>query len=599
MRYLILLLFPLLLHCAHIDTKLYRSENPDALYRRIAADIDKSEKLHLKSSKTIAQERLLLERLQKFDRTEEKLLRCDLDSLLKKESVSEKAYLQALYRVAKLTTAIETLTRKSARIQEQLYQLKESIEKIEKKSDPQLLSQQLQYAFYKKTQQKIAKKLKIYRNLYALRLETLKKTLLRIRPSTPHPKKEAIRKIETKITRIQEEKRLVEMEKEQSAIEEGAIKPEIRQKERNLTAARFQTTIAKIDNEALIALAHLKRADKEPFYDSLAKMGESIEALPEEKRPLYQNLHRLLDELATWRFGQATALLSSSTQSLQSFWEKLLDYGKKPLFVFQEKAISLYTLLIVASILIAGSSFASLYKRLALRFFEKRRATTLASGALISNFGYYLILLLSLVIALQVVGLGLRAIFVIIGALIVGIGIGFQGLIANFASGIWLMIDRPFRVGDFIEITPELKGRVYDITLRATTIRTGDNVEKLIPNITFIKESVTNHTRQISLRRIHIPFTTFGDIDPKLVESRLLAALKESDLPYIREETHMPKVIISKIGKTSLGYELLIWVHYAKFEDIKEQKAKFYTLIYEVLHRLRFAPKGPKTLRLL
>jgi len=599
MKYLILLLLPLLLPGAEIDKRLYRSENPVALYQRIAADINKTEKLHLKPPEIISQERSLLARLKEFEHTKEKLLECNLDTLLKKGAVSEKAYLQALYKVAKLKTAIETLQHKSEEIQEQIFELKESIEKIEKKSDPKLLSQQLQYAFYKRTQQKIAQKLKTYQDLYLQRLAMLKNGLSRLHLATQHPKKEAIRKIETKIDQIREQKKLIKIEKEQAAISEDRIKPEIRQKERNLTAKSFQTTIAKIDNEALIALGHLKKREKDPFYASLEKIGESIEALPKAKRPLYRNLYRLLDELATWRFGQANALLSSSTQSLQSLWERIRDYAQKPLFVFQEKAISLFTLLIVALILIVGSSFASFYKRITLRFFEKRRAKTLASGALIANFGYYLILLLSLVIALQIVGLGLRAIFVIIGALIVGIGIGFQGLIANFASGIWLMLDRPFKIGDFIEITPELRGRVHDITLRATTIRTSDNVEKLIPNTTFIKESITNHTRQISLRRIHIPFTTFSETDPKTLEQKLLQAIKRSDLPYIEEEGHHPRVIISKIGKTSVTYELLIWVHYAKFEDAKEQKAKFYAIIYEVLREIKERPKGPKTLRLV
>ena len=103
------------------------------------------------------------------------------------------------------------------------------------------------------------------------------------------------------------------------------------------------------------------------------------------------------------------------------------------------------------------------------------------------------IILVGFFFAISALGMSLDKLTVVIGALSVGIGLGMQNIINNFVSGIILVFDKPFRVGDQIELADK-KGRVKEIGIRASVLQTGDGADVIIPNGDLLSGRVVNWT---------------------------------------------------------------------------------------------------------
>lgn len=116
-----------------------------------------------------------------------------------------------------------------------------------------------------------------------------------------------------------------------------------------------------------------------------------------------------------------------------------------------------------------------------------RRALTSSSrmdptvGAFLSSLAYYAVLLVTLLVTLQVLGIQATSIVAIVGVASLTIGLALQGTLSNIAAGIMLLIFRPFRLGDSIEVLGK-SGTVKNLNLFMTELASDDNVQVLIPN---------------------------------------------------------------------------------------------------------------------
>jgi len=167
----------------------------------------------------------------------------------------------------------------------------------------------------------------------------------------------------------------------------------------------------------------------------------------------------------------------------------------------------------------------------------------------------YSVIGLGSIIILQTVGVDLSALTVVVGALGLGVSFGLQTITTNFVSGIIVLLERPIKVGDRIEVGT-INGDVIKIALRATTVRTNDNIEIIIPNSEFINNRVINWSYSNKTIRFAMPIGTAYDCDPKQVRSILLEAAKAH--PGVLE-TPAPEVIFIGFGDSALNFELRIW----------------------------------------
>lgn len=169
---------------------------------------------------------------------------------------------------------------------------------------------------------------------------------------------------------------------------------------------------------------------------------------------------------------------------------------------------------------------------------------------------HYTLLFFALMLAIGLLGIDLTSLAVITGALGIGVGFGLQNIVSNFVSGIMLLFERPFKVGDVVVVDDE-RGTVKKIGLRSAVIETLDRSELIVPNSQFISEKVTNWTRSNPIARIRIPVgVAYGSDVPQVMKLLKEAAGSE---PHILSDP-APCAFFVNFGDNALEFELHVWI---------------------------------------
>lgn len=145
----------------------------------------------------------------------------------------------------------------------------------------------------------------------------------------------------------------------------------------------------------------------------------------------------------------------------------------------------------------------------------------------LSVFTQYAVILIGLLVTLRLVGVDLTTLTVFAGALGVGIGFGLQNIANNFISGILLLIERPLRTGDVVNIS-QFEGTVTHIGIRSLTLTTSENQEVIMPNSELLSRAFVNLTHSDSSVRTTLYITTSYDDDPHQVVQILRDILYEN-----------------------------------------------------------------------
>ena len=160
--------------------------------------------------------------------------------------------------------------------------------------------------------------------------------------------------------------------------------------------------------------------------------------------------------------------------------------------------------------------------------------------------------------AMNIIGVDLTAFAVFSGAIGVGIGFGLQAIFSNLVAGIIMLIEQSVKVGDFVELESGLMGEVKEINIRATLVRTGMNVDILVPNSEFINSRVTNWTLRDAFVRTRIPFGVAYGTDKELVKKAALEAADAVPHMLTGPDASAPQVWLVGFGESSLDFELVL-----------------------------------------
>lgn len=191
----------------------------------------------------------------------------------------------------------------------------------------------------------------------------------------------------------------------------------------------------------------------------------------------------------------------------------------------------------------------------------------------------YLLIVIGLIIIFQTTGIDLSAIGLLVGALGVGIGFGLQSITNNFISGLIILFERPIKVGDRIEID-DLAGNIVDISARATTIITNDNIAVIVPNSDFINTRVINWSHNNRRIRLNFPVGVSYNEDPEKIRN-LLTEVANANPGVL--SSPKPYILFEGFGDSSLDFKMLVWTT----EYIDRPKILRSELYYEIFAKFK------------
>lgn len=204
------------------------------------------------------------------------------------------------------------------------------------------------------------------------------------------------------------------------------------------------------------------------------------------------------------------------------------------------------TIVIVANIV---------FQRLILRRVLRHTGLGVGLQFAISKILGYTVVVLGFYLALVVNGVNLSSLAVVGGALGLGIGFGLQNIVANIVSGIVLLAERPVAIGDRIEVQG-VAGQVAQISLRATTVITNDNIAIIVPNLELTSNPVTNWTHGSPKVRLRLPVGVAYGTDPDKLRTLLLRVASGHKALL---ENPAPTLYFDGFGDNALNFELAVW----------------------------------------
>lgn len=273
---------------------------------------------------------------------------------------------------------------------------------------------------------------------------------------------------------------------------------------------------------------------------------------------------------ATLRLNQR--LLDEITHKREhvDLWKKLTELTGKAtniwdleLWVIDEHGVTVKKLAMALIVLIVGFIF---FKRIFLFWVRgllariHMKETTTAAVEKIIN---YIVVFLIILFALRVVNMPLTLFTFLGGAVAIGVGFGAQNLINNFISGFIVMAEQPIKIGDLVEIEG-MFAMVEEIGARCTRIRTGGNVQILVPNSSFLEKNIINWTLSDKEVRAQVTVGVIYGSPVREVERLMLQVADEHN--RVRKAPK-PFVLFNDFGDNALIFDLYFWISMNRIMD--------------------------------
>jgi small conductance mechanosensitive channel len=220
---------------------------------------------------------------------------------------------------------------------------------------------------------------------------------------------------------------------------------------------------------------------------------------------------------------------------------------------------------IVAAVLVflVGKWVASRIARLVVTIMEKQQIDVTLTRFL-RNIIYYALMAAVIVAVAGQLGINTASFLTIIGAAGLAVGLALKDSLANFASGVLLILFRPFKVGDVVEVAG-VSGSVQEITLFNTVLYTFDNQVMIIPNGKISNDTITNVNANPT-RRVDLVFGISYDDDIKAAHQLLADIVAEDDRVLAEPKT---TIAVSELADSSVNFIVRPWVKTKDYWDVR------------------------------
>lgn len=181
----------------------------------------------------------------------------------------------------------------------------------------------------------------------------------------------------------------------------------------------------------------------------------------------------------------------------------------------------------------------------------------------LNNIIYYVLLIAVVLAAAGELGINTTSFLTVLGAASLAVGLALKDSLANFSSGVMLILFRPFKIGDVVNVAGET-GKVIEITVFNTIIHTGDNQKKIIPNGAISNDTITNITANPT-RRIDLVIGIGYDDDIRKAKESLEKIVK-ADSRVLSEPA--PTIAVSELADSSVNLVVRPWVKTTEYWDV-------------------------------
>lgn len=259
----------------------------------------------------------------------------------------------------------------------------------------------------------------------------------------------------------------------------------------------------------------------------------------------------LLDDLR-----EAQAHLSFG-ERLKQFWEATarIWYQDLPIKLGDEP-LTFRQIVIATIILIVGFAVIRMLRRYFRMVMRSRTRFDANAAASLERLLFYFLLIVIVLVAMNIVGIPLTAFTIFGGALAIGVGFGAQNLINNFISGLILMMERPIRIGDLVEVDGRA-GFIEEIGARCSRLRQFSGVDILVPNSSFLEKSVINWTLSDAKVRWEVRVGVAYGSDTRQAQKLILKAVEEHGRVL---EDPEPLVVFADFGDSALIFDAYFWL---------------------------------------
>lgn len=183
-----------------------------------------------------------------------------------------------------------------------------------------------------------------------------------------------------------------------------------------------------------------------------------------------------------------------------------------------------------------------------------------------SNLAYYAVIVFGVLSALTLFGISVASFAAVLAAAGFAIGLALQGSLSNFAAGVMLLIFRPFKVDDMVEVS-NTRGRVHEIQLFTTTLDTPDNRRITVPNGSIFGNTIENETYH-DTRRVDVEVGTDYPADLDETRAVLLHAAEGVEGRLPEKE---PVAYLSGLGGSSINWSVRVWTTTSEYWAVKDR----------------------------
>ena len=219
-------------------------------------------------------------------------------------------------------------------------------------------------------------------------------------------------------------------------------------------------------------------------------------------------------------------------------------------------------IVLAAAIFVIGKFFVNLLVKFAKKVMLRANVDNILVN-FIASIVHAILLLFVVIAALDQLGVETTSLVALVGAAGLAIGLALQGTLQNLASGVMLIIFRPFNDGDFVE-AGGVSGVVEQIGIFTTTMRTGDNREIIIPNGEIFGGTITNYSKRTT-RRVDMVFSIGYDDDLKKAKEILSRILNEDERVL---DDPAPLVAVAELADSSVNFNVRPWCKTADYWDV-------------------------------